>query len=279
MDRLCQPARLISSGGAVRFVEGVDPESLVSASEKFFADAAGINTSNQIDGFILTGGGGGASWIVQYSIAALNGPNNGIGARSVYTGLAGVAFGIAYGPGELNTLITKLIDDIGDAYPTAQIHTVRTAAGGRDGAWLVGVLFQKVGEADPYLRTTDDAAGPYQNQTVDLLSIAIPTDEPSHPPGHAYYRFAFALNTNRPAGTDNWRIKLIGSVSNTIWWDTDMDFTGPDAWDPVSGFIVLPSMAPPGENVVLRTIVGVDPVSFRNIIFERMRVPFPDEAG
>jgi hypothetical protein len=148
--------------------EAEDPEDLALQMQTAFATAAAAAPDFPwIQSWDLSGGGGGANWRAQVEICT----NRGWGLNTaIPAGFARVAFGVAQNSPECVIVANNLMQAIQAAEPDTLIWGWKSAGGGRDGAYLVGVMYCNGSGGRPtYYEAALAPQGPFVASTGILL--------------------------------------------------------------------------------------------------------------
>lgn len=205
------------NGGAIRTIGGVDPESLVRLSQALFAEVNAQDSESCICGLHVAGGGNGADWQLTYTLAITESP--GWTGLSVNIEKARVSVAIATDPSELDRSFQRIVDQIvaeSGEPPNGVIYNVQIAGGGRDGAYLLVVLWAADPDLPPYLRSETGAEqGPFSDETNVLNLNNIPgVDNNSQ---RSRFLVLWGGLVNETAGAQGVYLRLYRRVNGGAW--------------------------------------------------------------
>jgi hypothetical protein len=220
LDRIRQPNRGIFTIGSS------DPESLERLSLDLFARILAQDAQSFVCGMHLGGGGGGADWQITYTTA--ESPGMGFAGTSVWVGDARISVALATDATELDRVVAQLLEQIATgAITTAPVYDIQIAGGGRDGAYLVVVLWGTATQPPPYKREfASPEQGPYTSETA-LLTVPLNLPSTASVDNQIEYLILWGAILNETSGTDgiNFRLQETEGAGSPGPWTTTAETT------------------------------------------------------
>jgi hypothetical protein len=275
MDR---PVSITSIGAADDWlvVGGTDPASLVANSQGRFAARYGLNPGTQIAGMHVGGGGDGADWQITYTVSLQDGPGG--AGTSVSTGSARVSIAIATDPSEIDRVLDQLRAEIFDATTppgAALVYQTQVCGGGRDGAYLVALLWGPGGELPALLSDEDPAEqGPFGAETV-LATLTVPGQPVSG--AEAYYTLDWGGLVNETTGASGVTLELwrkIGAGAFTMIRQAVTSGTGSE-WAALAGVLTAEQTGDDWIYELRANVIGGSTVTVRDVFLIMQRATNP----
>jgi len=228
MDRPFRVDRLNLDGFGIRTVEGIDPRDLGNRATQLLADIAAQQPSAQVSGMTLGGGGDGAAWRCTFTSASQF-PN---GQQSIFAALGLVRFAIARHAAELDAVCRRVLLEMQAGFPNAYLFETQIAGGGRDGIYLVAMLFSNGVASPPYESLT--AAAPQSVTTdTDILTVTVPQTTSGTVDDQCTYllMYSIAVEDTNSGGF----VAGLYDVTNAVWVQQYADTGAAGQWDPAAG--------------------------------------------
>lgn len=275
MDRPIRIDRLLLAGVGVLSIEGHDPDDMADrARELFLGVAASGQVSPYISGFTLGGGGGGASWRATFTTEASLGPGV---QESIFAARARCSFARARGFAEINVVVARLLQTIEDAYATAFVYEVQVAGGGRDGEYLIGVLFGEEAESPPvltgFVNTQAAVAVP-----TDVVSVIIPQTVSGTPNDQATYLVTWSIAVEDTDGASGFTAGLYSDVVGDYVEQYD-DVGAAGDWLCQSGSYYVAQSVGADEELSIRIDPVANTISARDASITAVMVPRANEPS
>lgn len=177
MDRALRIDRITDPGQGLATIEGTDPRDLAVQAARVFARYTAAQSVGFVVAMRIAGGGDGAAWRVAFLAGSVVGPNV---QSSILPAAAHCRFAIARQFAELDRVAARMLAEIRDGFPNAFVVDTQIAGGGRDGAYLIGVLFSD-GLNAPLMADTTATAEQEITTPTDVVSIVVPQSNSGTP--------------------------------------------------------------------------------------------------
>jgi hypothetical protein len=202
----------------------------VRLSLDLFARILAQDAQSFVCGMHLGGGGGGADWQITYTTAESRGM--GFAGTSVWVGDARISVALATDATELDRVVAQLLDQIANGppvppFPSAPVYDIQIAGGGRDGAYLVAVLWGTATQPPPYKREfAFPEQGPYTSETA-LLTLPLNLPSTTSADNQIEYLILWGAILNETSGTDgiNFRLQETTGPGTPGAWTTTAETT------------------------------------------------------
>jgi hypothetical protein len=222
------------------------------------------------------GGGDGADWQITYTVSLEDGP--GVCGQSVSTGSARVSLAIATDPAEIDRVLAQLRAEIFDATTppgSALVYQTQVCGGGRDGAYLVALLWGPGGELPAILNSENPSEqGPFSGPTT-VASLIIP-GQPL-PGSEAYYTLDWGGLVNETTGATGVTLELwqtIGAGAPTMIRQAVTSGTGSE-WAALAGVLTNKQTADDWTYELRADVIGGSTVTVRGVFLIMQRATNP----
>lgn len=208
MDRALRIDRINQPGLGLATIEGIDPRDLAVQAARVFARFASYDQGDSfVVGMSLAGGGDGAAWRVVFLSGSALGPNV---QSSILPQLAHARFALARQFAEIDAVAARLLAEIQDDYPNAFVVETQIAGGGRDGVYLLAVLFSD-GLPAPLLLSAFEPNEVEIPGPTNVVSITVPGTASGTPKDQCSVLIQWSVAVEDPSS---------GGYTAALWDDT-----------------------------------------------------------